>query len=294
MKGGGSCISLPKSRAKDDKKTGIKANSLDIESNSTLKKREYNSFSDRTVKKYFIYKEANNLFYTGRILNGRKIYFKVKFKEEDNLLKITIPGHIHGSYYGEMLLYYNSNNHSVYLGLLTIIPQQYPENASVHEKKIFKGLGKIMLYFGLEYLLFECLKMNYSQIINMSITLSAQSGTSLKCVNSIYSNLSYKTAFNILLKYQSHIDNFEDLMQPDNLYNMNYLVCLLKNEKKLAKYYATLGFRIPNPENNILLPVTNENIDSYIDIEMNSEYKPNVSLFMKTYVAHLINKTLIK
>lgn len=209
---------------------------------------------------------SDTKFDTGKFItqDGIKfpIIFDVELDEKANTLdiEINVP-----KKYKETLLLKNIplfgtlviNLKDSYVKVFYIFPQVYAKLATRYEKEAFRGIGKMML----------CFAMNY--IKTDTLSLSAEGGA-ITCNNEI---AIYPYSFE---KIKSHFDKYyKD--DPDVMYYierrdmliLRKTFCRLEKQKNLVKYYGKYGFKIKTFDENdkkVILDVTDENIYRYTKI----------------------------
>lgn len=217
-----------------------------------------------------------------------QIPYPKDYKKTNLMKKVSILGRI-------IISVFEDQQDYLYLNLFYLYTQVYSKYATIYEKEAFKGIGKLILCFALQYIMDE---LNID-IINKNIKLSAEGG--IVCNNEIATYpYSIEKIKNYLKKYYSsdpdimyYVDRKKD--DPSSmLYNndviLRNLYCIIENERKLVKYYAKYGFKIISYDDDdmILLDATTENINSNMHLIIHYK-QSDASVKMQAKVKDVIN-----
>lgn len=137
-----------------------------------------------------------------------------------------------------------------YINIFYIYPQLYSKLATRYEREAFRGIGKLMLCFGANYIKTD------------TVSLSAEGGVT--CDNEIairpYSFEKIRAHFD---KYYKDDPDVMYYIERRDIPTLRKAFCRLEKQKSLVKYYGKYGFKITTYEEDgkkILLDTTDENI----------------------------------
>jgi len=247
-----------------------------------------------------------NIFDTGEYINqnGKRfpILFEVIIEQDEIIIYIPIPdGYSKTSLtdmydiFGMASISY-TENFGIYLGELYIYPQLYSKLATDYEKRAFRGIGKRMLCFALEYMLFNILKYKYSDIIDKYIYLFAQGGQTCENINEINKIYTFRELEEYFSKYTTD-RRIKTLIESKNKIALQDIMCYINQNKKLAKYYNKFGFRLVhyddrNKQNQRLLTVIDKNMDQHMYIMLDyksAKITPTISFQMKAKIIDVLH-----
>jgi hypothetical protein len=217
----------------------------------------------------------SNIYDTGRILkqNTREfpIILKVRTTYEDDEVTIHLDIPIPTGYtetkltkvitrdkYPSFCLFsitFASKKAS--LNYFFVKPQKYLDISTSQEKTAFKGIGRVLLGFSLWYY-FTNIRPFTRDMFDYKIELSAEGG-SLCNVDPIFldNNLSFKFLKGYIDKnftkpngtYMDNIWNYAEYFQEKHIDLLREFYCKVEHEKRLVKYYKSLGFTIQGNKN---------------------------------------------
>lgn len=258
-------------------------------------KPEFQSLPTHFSSMPSIVKVSDTEYDTGRFItqDDKKfpILFKVGFDKNTLDIKIPVP---HGykktelttkiKLFGRLVI----STDELYVNILYIYTQVFARISTRYEKAAFKGIGKILLCFAINYIKTE-LKLD---IDDKSFKLSAQGG--LMCDNMIGV---YPYPMETVMKYYEkyYIDDFDIMFYVDsnNIKVLRKGYCMLENEKKLIKYYASLGFRVYSKDNQVL-EINEENINKNIELRLYNYENAFVALRMIGKVSDIYKECFAK
>lgn len=238
-----------------------------------------------------IEKISETEYSTGKFIIQGTTKFPIIFKviHEKDVLDIKIPvptGYSKTELTNKINLFgrLTISTNELYIQLLYIYSQVLARYATRYEKEAFRGIGKMLLCFGISYMKDE-LKLD---IDDKSFKLSAQGGIMCENMIGIYPYPAEKI-INYYERY--YIDDFDIMFYVDsnNLKVLRKGFCMLENEKKLIKYYGSLGFKIYNHKKG-LLEITEENVNENIDLRLYNLDYMSVAIRMEAKVSDILRE----
>lgn len=238
-----------------------------------------------------IEKISETEYNTGKFItqNGRKfpIIFKVGYSGEVLDIKIPVPaGYSKTELTSKINLFgkLTITPNKLYIQLLYIYSQVLSRYSTRYEKDALRGMGKMLLCFAINYIKDE-LKLD---IQHESFKLSAQGG--IMCDNEIGI---YPYPLEKMIKYYEkyYLDDFNIMFRiiSNDVKALRKGFCMLENERKLIKYYGSLGFKIYHPRKG-LLELTEDNVNENMEINLYNIDNIIVSTRMEAKVADILEK----
>lgn len=241
-----------------------------------------------------IVKISDTDFNTGRFItqNGKKFPIIFRVAHKDGVLDIKIPvpdGYSKTELTSKLNLFgrLKITTNNLYIELLYIYSQVLTRFSTKYEKEAFRGIGKILLCFGIRYIQDEL----GFDIQDKSFKLSAQGG--IMCDNMIGL---YPYPADKMIKYYEkyYLKDFDVMFRVDSndLKVLRKGFCMLENEKKLIKYYGKFGFKICSPTG--LLEITEENVNTNIVLHLYSYDYITVGINMQAKVSDIYKECFRK
>jgi len=228
--------------------------------------------------------ELNNMVYTGRKLNGHDLMMQFLPARigEKVILKIVVPIpenyisqltkyldkhyvdalaklQITLNWVDENASYFKDRKPRLFINAFYVYPQLYKEHSNRNEKEATKGIGKFILCSAIEYAV-----KNFDLLSN-EVFLEASGG---KCDEKeidrglTKKDIIYELYEKYTLSLKEIIDERISGNEKMSLKDLQHLICAIRNNQNLVKYYKTYGFKsfIPYEGTSVSMVSTIEKI----------------------------------